>query len=182
MWSRGRPAQDSLVERRGEPACVVGQADPEVDPRDLGDDLADPLLLGERLARSRRRATGVATVAGLDGAVRDQRADHQLAVGQLPCRVPGQRHERCDGVDPAPHEVEHQPTRGGEEERLPRLLAQPLQRTNLSIELRHVKGLRGDGEQPQVRLEARLDVTEVGSDVGELTCWLCRSVGWAAST
>ena len=46
-WQAG---QDWLVERRAEPARVFGQPEPELDPGELGDDLADPLLLGERLA------------------------------------------------------------------------------------------------------------------------------------
>ena len=159
--------QHPLVEGRREPAGVVGQPEAGVQPRDLGPDLPHPLVAHELLARAEPLERALALVAGLHRAVGDHAADHERAVRELIGHVLGQRDQPLVGVDAPVHQVEHQPTGGRVEQRLARLLAQPLERAHLPVDPREVEGLRGDLEQPQVRRGARLRPHQVRGRVRE---------------
>ena len=109
---------------------------------------AGTLMDGDRLALAGSCEHGLGADAGLHGAVADHRAEHEVAVGQLLGSALGQRDQRRRGIGATAHQVEHEPPRGGEEERAARLLAEPLQRAHLAVELDHVEGLGGDRQQP----------------------------------
>ena len=114
-------------------------------------------------------AAQAARVAGQGRRVGVHRLEHHPGISEGRLFRGGRGHARQPGrgVGPAAQQVEHQPPRRREEQRPGRLLAQPFQSAHLPVDRLDVEHLAGDLQPPQVSLQPRVGIQDVGRHLVE---------------
>ena len=151
---------------QGAGAVQLPGADPE--EGGLGAHRRDAFGQRERLALGRAGRAG-GGVAGLGRRVGVHRLEYHPGIreGRLFGGRRGHARQPGRGVGPAAQQVEHQPPRRREEQRPGRLLTQELQRPHLPVHRLQVERLAGNLQAPQVGLQPRAGIEDVGGDLVE---------------
>ncbi len=108
-------------------------------------------------------------VGGLRRGVGVHSLEHHPGIreGRLFSRRRGQARQPGGGVGPATQQVEHQPPRCREEQRSGRLLAEQFQGAHLPVYRLNVERLAGNLQPPQVCLQPRAGIEDMGCDIVE---------------